>query len=104
MPAYVIVDVHITHPEEYEEVKKLTPPVLSLYGGKYLARSGNVENLSGDWNPERIVLLEFPNLEKAKAWVDSPEYGTVKVIRDKTARVNMVAFESLAQPPREMIG
>lgn len=104
MPAYVIVEVHITNPEEYEEVKKLTPPVLSKFGGKYLARSGEVENLAGEWNPERIVLLEFSSLDKAKEWVNSPEYEPVKAIRDKTAQVNMVAFESLAQPPREMVG
>lgn len=104
MTAYVIVDVRIMDLENYEVVKKLTPPVVSAFGGKYLARGGKMAKLAGDWNPDRLVIMEFPSVEKAKEWAESPEYEPVKTIRDQTAKINMVVVEALTQPPRELIG
>lgn len=57
MTAYVIVEITVTDPVQYEEVKRLTPPVVAQYGGKYLARGGQTEVLHGDWQPARLVLL-----------------------------------------------
>ena len=56
MTAYVVVDIAITDPERYEEVKQRTPPIVAQYGGHYLARGGQTESLHGDWSPERLVL------------------------------------------------
>lgn len=95
MTAYVLVDITITEPVLYEEVKRLTPPVVAQYGGKYLARGGHSELLHGEWQPARLVLLEFENLEKARAWEASPEYTVVKQLRERCARVNMVILQGL---------
>ncbi len=78
MPAYVIAEVSIHDPEEYEDYKKLTPLSIKPFDGKFIVRGGKTETLEGDWNPERIVVLEFPNLEKAKAWWNSDEYAPPK--------------------------
>ncbi len=75
MSAYVIVDIDVTNPEGYREYAKLAPVTVTSYGGRYLARGGPNETLEGDWHAKRLVILEFENVDKAKAWVNSPEYA-----------------------------
>ncbi len=94
MPAYVIVEVKVIDPLLYQEVIRLTPPTVKAYGGKYLARGGRCDTLSGTWQPERLVILEFESSERVKQWQDSPEYRPVKALRDQAARVNMVVLDS----------
>ncbi|MGB9641172.1 MAG: DUF1330 domain-containing protein [Anaerolineales bacterium] len=95
MPAYVIVDITVTDPQGYEEYKRLAPAAVALYGGKYLARGGNCETLEGDWQPQRLVILEFENMEKAKAWLNSAEYRPARALRHRYARSNMVVVEGV---------
>jgi len=90
MPAYIIVEVSIHSPKEYEDYKKLTPASLIPFEGKFVVRGGQAENLEGDWNPERIVVLEFPTLEKAKAWWNSEQYAPAKALRHRTAYSKMI--------------
>lgn len=93
MSAYVIVDIEVTDPAGYEEYKKLAPAAVKLYGGKYLARGGPNETLEGDWHTRRLVILEFENVEKAKAWLNSPEYAPARALRHKYARSKMIVVE-----------
>ena len=95
MSAYVIVDIEITDPNSYEEYKKLAPISIKLYGGKYLARGGLNETLEGDWNAHRLVILEFENLDKAKTWLNSPEYAPARALRHRSARSRMIAVEGI---------
>lgn len=93
MSAYVIVDIEVTDPQGYQEYVKLAPATVQLYGGRYLARGGHNETLEGDWQAKRLVILEFESLERAKAWLNSPEYAPARALRHKYARTNMVAVE-----------
>lgn len=93
MSAYVIVDITITDPETYAAYKNLAPSAVALYGGKYLARGGKNETLEGDWKPGRLVILEFPDLEQAKAWLNSPEYAPARALRHQAACSSMVVVE-----------
>lgn len=93
MAAYVIVDITVTDPVRYEEVKQRTPAVVAQYGGKYLSRGGQTEGLHGGWQPSRLVLLEFESLEKARQWESSPEYTAIKQLRDRCAVVNMILVQ-----------
>lgn len=95
MPAYVIVEVEVNDPVGYEEYKKLAPPAIEKYDGKYLARGGKVETFEGDWSPSRIVILEFENMERARAWIDSPEYAPARKLRHQYATSRMIAVEGL---------
>jgi uncharacterized protein (DUF1330 family) len=81
MTAYVIVDIDVTNPAAYDEYKKLAPPTVAAYGGKYLARGGRTETLEGEWLPNRLVILEFESVDRAKQWLDSPEYSAIKQLR-----------------------
>jgi uncharacterized protein (DUF1330 family) len=94
MPAYVIVETEIHDPEQYERYKA-APDAVRGGGGRFVVRGGELAVLEGDWNPSRLVLLEFPDLETAKRWYDSPEYREVRKLRDGAANLRMVAVEGL---------
>src|SRR2546423_4128690 len=83
MSAYIIVEIEITDPVGYEEYKKLAGPTVEQYGGKYIVRGGACEMLEGDWNPKRIVILQFQNMERAKAWLNCPEYAEPRKMRHR---------------------
>lgn len=92
MSAYVIVDIEINNPEEYQGYIKMSPASIAAYGGKFLARGGKTEVLEGNWVPKRLVILEFESVEKAKAWLESAEYKPARQIRHRTANTNMVVI------------
>lgn len=94
MTAYVIVDIEVTDPVNYETVKILTPPIVTKYGGEYLSRGGITEVVEGDWHPKRLVIIAFENSDKAKAWLNSPEFAPIRELRAKTATTRMVLTES----------
>jgi len=91
--AYVIVDIEVIDPATYDEYKRLAPPTVAQYGGRYLARGGAKEVLEGSWTPHRLVILEFESLAQAKAWVNSEEYRPARILRQRSARSQMVVIE-----------
>ena len=93
MAAYVIVEVEINNPDEYEEYKKLTPAAIAAHGGRFVVRGAKTEALEGDWKPQRIVILEFASVEKAKQWWSSKEYAPAKAIRQRSAHTKMLVVE-----------
>jgi len=93
MAAYIIVDLKINDAEMYEKYKKLTPASVAAYQGKFIVRGGATETLEGDWKPGRIVVLEFPNAERARQWWDSSEYAPAKIIRQSAANTKMILVE-----------
>ena len=95
MSAYVVIEIIVKNPEGYEEYKMLAPPTIAAYGGKYIARGGRTENLEGSWQPNRIVILEFESVEKAKQWLDSEEYQEAKALRHKYASSNAIVVEGV---------
>ena len=64
MPAYVINDMVVTDPELFERYKQLSPPTVAQYGGRFLARGGQIDKLEGDWSPRGVVVIEFSSLER----------------------------------------
>ncbi len=95
MSAYVVVEVEVQDPERYETYKQLAPPSIAQYGGRYVARGGEVATLEGTWSPKRLVILEFPSVEQAKAWWSSTEYAEAKALRQATARTQMIVVAGL---------
>ena len=93
MKAYIIVDVTITDPVRYEDYKKLTPATLAPYDGKFIVRGGKRETLEGEWVCDRLVVVEFPSLEKAKAWWSGAGYAPAKAIRQSASITKMVMVE-----------
>ena len=95
MPAYIIVDVKIHNSLAYEEYKKLTPASIAAYKGKFVVRGGTVETLEGDWEPGRLVILEFPGIKQAKQWWGSTEYASAKLMRQGASSTKMILVEGL---------
>jgi uncharacterized protein (DUF1330 family) len=93
MPGYVIVNITGRDPVRYEEYKRLASPTVSAYGGRYVVRGGPVDVREGGWSPSRLVVLEFPSAERARAWWDSPEYSAAKAIRQSCADTQLVITE-----------
>jgi uncharacterized protein (DUF1330 family) len=93
MSAYVIVEIDIKDPTQYEEYKRLTPASIAKYNGRFVVRGGQTELLEGDWNPKRIVILEFADKETAKKWWDSPEYRPARDLRQRIAITDMIIVD-----------
>lgn len=85
MAGYIVADIEITDPDEYQTYSKQVAATLERYGGKFLVRGGNPITLEGDWKTRRFVILEFPSVEQAKKWYDSPEYSAIIGIRHRSA-------------------
>src|SRR5450759_5337889 len=92
MPVYVIIDIAVVDQGLYEEYVAQVPAVVEQYGGRYLVRGGEVVALAGDWQPERIVVLEFESSDQAQDYLTSPEYLALAPLRQKstTSRVIIV--------------
>ena len=93
MSAYIIVEIEVTDPANYERYKALVPQTIAAHGGRYLVRGGRIESLEGDWAPRRIVILEFPSVERAREWWSAPESAEVKALRQSSAKTRMIIVE-----------
>ncbi len=93
MPAYILTEIEVHDPVRYEDYKKMVQPTLDVYDGRFLVRGGKVETLEGTWAPKRVVVVEFPSVEKAKAWWGSTEYAEAKALRHATAKSEMIVVE-----------
>jgi uncharacterized protein (DUF1330 family) len=90
MSAYIIVDVKVHDAKLYEEYKGQVQATLDRYNGRFLVRGGDPELLEGDWNPSRVVVLEFPSVDDARAWWSSEEYAEPKALRQRSAVTQMI--------------
>lgn len=95
MAAYIIVDVDVHNAEAYEEYKKLTPATIAAHKGRFIARGGATTTLEGNWQPGRVVILEFPSVEEATNWWQSGEYAPAKDLRHKSASTKMILVEGV---------
>ncbi|MBD2749106.1 DUF1330 domain-containing protein [Microvirga sp. BT688] len=95
MPAYVIFDVEIRGPARYQEFMAGVKPALEAAGARYLARGGAHKVYEGDWEPRRIVLLEFPSVEAWETFYNGPTYQGLKSIRDECSSARLVSVMGL---------
>lgn len=95
MPAYVIADIEVIDQGLYEQYRLGVPATIAAHGGRYLARGGETEVLEGSWSPKRCVILEFPDIERFRAWWSSPEYAPLRAIRQRAAKSHLVVTQGL---------
>ena len=91
--AYLVVDAKSTDPERMVEYRRLSSIAVEKFGGRFLARGGPYEVLEGNWQPQRLVVIEFESREKAKAFYDSPEYVAARQARAGVSSFDMVLVE-----------
>jgi uncharacterized protein (DUF1330 family) len=97
MAAYLISDITVRDRTASEIYRTRATEAIHSHGGRYLARLGEVQVLEGSWNPNMIVIVEFPNLEQARAWYRSPEYAFALEVRDTALSRNLILVDGLNQ-------
>jgi len=93
--AYIIANVRVTNPVQYEDYKKFSSLAMQAHGAEVCVRGGAVEVLEGDWQPDRLVVLKFPSVEKARAFNESSEYSRARQAREGAAVMRMVLVEGV---------
>ena len=81
MAGYIILDAEIIDPDAFGEFAERILGVVDAYGGKYLVRGGAAEVITGDFVPHRVVVIEFESVERAREFINSPEYDELSDIR-----------------------
>jgi uncharacterized protein (DUF1330 family) len=104
MSAYVIVEIDVIDPVEYEEYKRQAAATVHQYGGKYIVRGGKTEVLEGDWQPKRIVILQFDSMDRAKQWLTCEEYREPRKLRHRTAKTRMILVEGFDDQQGSSVG
>lgn len=98
MSAFVFVRVTIHDPVRYAEYMKRTPSIISQYRGKFVVRGGETILMEGHAEAGRLVLIEFPTLEDAKAFYNSPEYAEAKQYRIGAADFHLTILDGCSHP------
>lgn len=98
MAAYLISDITVRDRTAFGVYRARAADAIHSYGGRYLARLGEVQALEGSWNPKMIVIVEFPSLEQARAWYRSPEYAFALEMHDKALSRNLILVDGVNQP------
>ena len=93
MRAYLIAELEVTDPARYDEYGRRVLATIEKFGGRFVVRGGSVEALEGGWQPARLVMVEFPSLERARAWYRSPEYAPLIKLRQKASKGRLVIVE-----------
>ena len=95
--AYIIADTNVLDPEHYEEYKQAARPIVERMGGEYLARGGELRIEDDDlWTPNRVVIIAFPDMAAAAAFLDSDEYAPVKELRHRYARSTLIVVDGVS--------
>jgi uncharacterized protein (DUF1330 family) len=92
MAAYVIADVEVLDDEDYAEYRRRVPATIEQFGGKFVVRGGDHEVKEGDWRPTRLVLIEFPSIEQARAWYPSSEYAELIPLRHRDTKTHSLVI------------
>ncbi len=95
MAAYVITEVEITDASLYGQFMARVTGTVESHGGRFVARGGDIEVVLGDWSPSRLAVLEFDDMERVRAWLESPEYTALDDMRSRSSNINMVVVDGL---------
>jgi uncharacterized protein (DUF1330 family) len=93
MPAYLIVRMNVTDPEQYQQYMKLTPDIIAQYGGRFIVRGGEKVTLEGPEETRRMVVVEFDSMEQGRRFYESPEYQHAIGVRAEAAEGQFVLVE-----------
>ena len=93
MNGYLIIDAEILDPEAHSELVERIPAALAAHGGRFVVRTDEVEEIEGDWAPDRLVVAEFDSLEAARGFIRSPEYSALDDVRQRAVNSRIVVVE-----------
>ena len=98
MSVYFIVEIEkIIDRKMYSEYVNKVSSIVEKFGGKYLTRGGKILTISGDWEPAKIVVMEFDSLEQLQNCFNCPQYRTIAPLRENSTKGRAIAVEGLVQ-------
>ncbi|MFA5063690.1 MAG: DUF1330 domain-containing protein [Candidatus Omnitrophota bacterium] len=99
MAVYFIVEIKTKdeNKEAYAKYIEQVRPIVEKYKGRYLTRGGKITSIFGNWNPERIIIIEFPSQENVKEWLNSPEYKGIAILREASTVTRAIMVEGKAE-------
>jgi uncharacterized protein (DUF1330 family) len=96
MPAFFFVDVHeVTDAAKMQAYRDRVFPIVEKFGGRYRIINGRQDSVEGNLRFTFPVLIEFPSMEQARRWYDSPEYRAILPLRLESTRGGAVFIEGL---------
>jgi len=95
VPAYVVVDVEQTDPERAARYREMSGRSVERHGGRFLVRGGELGVLEGDWEPQRLVVIEFASTDAARAWFDSDDYRAARAVREGAGTWRMIVVDGV---------
>lgn len=96
MSAYIISDVTAKDADAFQTYRSRAAASIARYGGRYLVRGGPIEQLEGNWAPRAIIVVEFPDIERARTWYRSPEYAFALEVRDRALSRNLILLDGIS--------
>ena len=99
MAVYMILEIEVVDAETYGEYVRQAPETVEQYGGRYLVRGGTITALAGDWDPQRLVVIEFPTMERFQEWLTSPEYSAIAPLRERSTKGKVIVVEGVEDSP-----
>ena len=93
MKGYLVLDLSINDLNGFMEYAEKIPAFIAKHGGQYIVQGVIPELMEGDWQPDRLVILEFPSQENAKEFLSDPEAQSLFAIRHKTTKSKLILAE-----------
>lgn len=93
MAGYIVVNLDVHDPELFEKYRAQAPAIIAAHGGRYIIRGARPDHVEGKLPLKRLVVLEFPSVEAARGFYDSPEYQPVKKLRTDSAKSDIAIIE-----------
>jgi len=95
MTAYIIAKINVTDAEQYQKYMNVTPGVIEQFGGRFIVRGGESVTLEGPEETNRVVVVEFPSLDKVLEFYNSQEYQAAKKLREGAATTSFIAVDGV---------
>ncbi len=95
MSAYIVAEVTITNEEQMKAYREWSTRAMQEFGAEVLVRGGRVVPLEGEWNPQRVVVLRFPDIATAEAYYHSDTYTHARQVREGAGSIRMFAVEGV---------
>ena len=94
MSVFAVIEIKVNDLEMYGQYRDKVKPIVEKYGGKYVIRGGKVTVFFGEWDPERIVVIEFPSARHLKCCFSCPEYKEIAPLRERSTVSKLIMIEN----------
>lgn len=93
--AYWIAQVDVTDPAAYGVYRRVIEDILERHGARFLVRGGQQFVREGTMRARQVV-IEFPDIQTARAVYDSAEYQSAIALRLPASHVDLCIVEGWA--------